>query len=220
MSDYALLDRLEASEQSTVTAVQWLARSYESMEHWKRTGKEVFFSLNGESDVARNRLASIIRKYFVDTPPGAEDVNRWRRDSTETETIRVVPSDDFRLQNSAYVDWGYLADYVLLAFAAISEELEDENQKRTTEYRQSLESHNIRLAVFDARMILRENPNLNDDDVLTQLKTKHEKAAAAHVKEARKLERNNVRVRSAKSTAGITRHESLCPLILLTLEMP
>ncbi len=198
MSDYALLDRLEASEQSTVTAVQWLARSYESMEHWKRTGKEVFFSLNGESDVARNRLASIIRKYFVDTPPGAEDVNRWRRDSTETETIRVVPPK-ISASNSAYVDWGYLADYVLLACAAISEELEDENQKRTTEYRQSLESHNIRLAVFDARMILRENPNLNDDDVLTQLKTKHEKAAAAHVKEARKLERNNVRYAPPKA---------------------
>lgn len=201
MPDHAnqmLLDVLETSEQSTSTAIEWLARSYESMEKWKRTGKELFFSLNGQSDVARNRLASVIRKYFVETPPVAEDVRRWKRDSTELETIRVTPPK-ISASNSAYVDWGYLADYVLLACAAVSEELEEENQKRASEYRQSLESYNIRLAVYDARTIIREKKDLNDTDVLTQLQTKHEKAAAAHVKEARKLERNDIRYAPPKS---------------------
>ena len=167
------------------------------MEQWKHTGKELFFSLNGQSDVARNRLASVIRKYFVETPPVAEDVRRWKRDSTELETIRVVPPK-ISVSNSAYVDWGYLSDYVLLACAAVSEELEEENQKRASEYRQILESYNIRLAVFDARTIIRERTDLTDADVLAQLQTKHEKAAAAHVKEARKLERNEVRYASPK----------------------
>lgn len=191
-SNQILLDGLDSPEQSTTTAIEWLARSYESMEQWKRTGKELFFSLNGQSDVARNRLASVIRKYFVETPPTAEDVRRWKRDSTEQETIRVTPPK-ISASNSAYVDWGYLADYVLLACAAVSEELEEENQKRALEYRQLLESYYIRLAVFDARTLIRTNPELNDDGVLTQLKMKHEKAALAHVKEARKLERNAVR---------------------------
>ncbi len=191
-SNQMLLDGLETPEQSTSTAMEWLARSYESMEQWKRTGKELFFSLNGQSDVARNRLAAVIRKYFVETPPNTEDVRRWKRDSTEQETIRVTPPK-ISASNSAYVDWGYLADYVLLACAAVSEELEEENQKRALEYRQLFDSYSIRLAVFDARTIIRTNAELNDDDALTQLKMKHEKAAAAHVKEARKLERNAVR---------------------------
>lgn len=192
MTGYELFDRLEDSEQSTVTAVHWLARSYESLEEWRRTGKEIFFSVNGESDVARNRLASLIRRYFVDTPLSAEDVTRWKPGSTETETIRVSPPK-ISASNSAYVDWGYLADYVLLSCAAISEELEDENQKRNMEYRQSLESHNIRSAVFEARTIIREKANLNDVEVLEKLKKIYEKASAAHVKEARKQERNGDR---------------------------
>ena len=191
-SNQLFLDGPEPSDQSTATAIEWLARSYKSMEQWKQAGKELFFSLNGQSDVARNRMASVIRKYFVDTPPVAEDVRRWNRDVTEVETVRVVPPK-ISASNSAYVDWGYLADYVLLACAASSEELEEENQKRASEYRQSLESYSIRLAVFDARTIIREQINVNDADVLSQLQTKHEKAAAAHIKEARKLERNEAR---------------------------
>ena len=124
--------------------------------------------------------------------PNAEDVRSWKLDSTEQETTHVTPPK-ISASNSAYVDWGYLADYVLLCCAAVSEELEEENQLRALEYRQLFESYCIRLAVFDARTIIRANPELNDDDVLTQLKTKHKKAAAAHVKEARKLERNAVR---------------------------
>ena len=190
--DQMHFDGLESPEQSTMTAIQWLARSNESMEQWKRTGKELFFSLNGHSDIARNRLASVIRKYFVETPPNAEDIRRWKRDSTEQETIRVTPPK-ITASHSAYIDWGYLADYVLLACAADNEELEEENQLRALEYRQSFESYCIRLAVFDARTIIRANPELNDNDVLTQLKMKHDKTAAAHVKEARKLERNAAR---------------------------
>jgi hypothetical protein len=143
-------------------------------------------------DGPRNRLASVIRKYFVETPPVAEDIQRWKRDLTEQEMIRVTPPK-ISASNCAYIDWGYLADYVLLACAATSEELDEENQKRFVEYRQLLDSYNIRLAIFDARTIIRNSTCLNDDDVLAQLKAKYEYAAVAHVKEARRLERNGVR---------------------------
>ena len=185
------LKGLEHFEQSNSTAIEWLARSYESMEKWKRTGKELFFSVNGQSDVARNRFALIIRKHFVETPPVAEDVRRWKRDSAGLETVRVVPPK-ISASNSAYIDWCYLADYVLLACASISDDIEEENQKRASEYRQCLESYNIRLAVFDARSIIREGGDLDDANVLAHLQAKHENAAIAHVKEARKLERKKV----------------------------
>jgi hypothetical protein len=186
-----LLDVLEASDQSTLTALQWIARSYESMENWKRVGKELFFSLNGQSDVARNRLASMIRAYFVETPPSSEEVRRWNREGTQQETVRILPPR-ISASNSAFVDWGYVADYILLACAAISEELEVENQRRINEYRLALDSYNIRLAVHEARTIIREQPDLPDSDVLSNLQTINAKSALAHVKEARKLERIGV----------------------------
>lgn len=190
-SEPMLFKGSESVEPSTSAALKWIARSYQSMEQWKLKGKELFFLLNGQSDATRNRLAAIIRKYFVETPPDTEELSRWKRDSTEQEIIRVDPPK-ISASNSVYVDWGYLADYVLLPCAAVSEELEAENQRRATEYRQAWESYMIRLAVFDARTILREKPALNDAALLAQLQTKHEKAAAAHVKEARRLERNGV----------------------------
>jgi hypothetical protein len=183
------LELLSTNDLRPCTPLEWLTRSYKTLEYWKQEAKELFFSLNGQSDVARNRLAMMIRKHFVDTPPISEDVTRWKRDSTETETIRMTPPR-ISASNCAYIDWGYIADYMLLACAAVSEEIETENQKRSAEYLQSLESFNIRQAVFDARTILREQPNLNDDEVFAILKTMHPNAAVAHVKEAKKLERS------------------------------
>jgi len=56
-----IIDGLDTQDQSTTTAIEWLTRSYESMEHWKRHGREIFFSLNGQSDAARNRSIRLYR---------------------------------------------------------------------------------------------------------------------------------------------------------------
>lgn len=195
MSNYSaksLLDESENTDSSSASAMEWIARSYESMESWKKTGRELFFSVNGQSDVARNRLAGVIRKYFVDTRLEVENLQRWKNDSTERETVRIVPPK-ISASNSAYIDWALLADYVLLACSGVCEGLEEQNQIRATEFRQLLDSYNIRLAVYDARSIIRENPGISEEAVLAKLKLKHEKAAAAHVKEASRLERTNAR---------------------------
>lgn len=185
-------DETDEVEPLTATAVAWIARSYESMEHWKRKGEELFLSLNGQSDVARNRLASILRKHFLESKLSAEEVTRWKARSVEKHTSRVTPPK-VSASNSAYVDWCYIADYVLLGCASTSDAMETENQNRLSEYRQCLDSYNIRLAVYDARTIIRENKGIDDSEVLTRLQEKHDKAAAAHVKEARRLERNKCR---------------------------
>ena len=152
-SNQLVLEGLETSDQSTVTALEWFARSYESMEEWKGKAREVFFSLNGNSEVARNRVASMVRFYFVETPPKSEDVKRWKQGSDETETIHVVPPK-ISASNSAYVDWGYVADYLLLACAALSDVLDAENQLRETEYRTAFDSFKIRTMVHDARSLM------------------------------------------------------------------
>lgn len=51
-----LLLELETSDQSTATALEWIARSYESMEEWKKKAREVFYCVNGNSEVTRNRV--------------------------------------------------------------------------------------------------------------------------------------------------------------------
>jgi len=196
-----LVDGFEASEHLTTAVMNWLARSYESMREWQRIGKEIFFSLNGQSDVARNRLASVIRKHFVETTLAPEEVRRWREGSNEQVVMKVSPPK-ISASNSAFVDWGYVADYILLACAAVSADLEEENQRRVDEFRQVVESYEIRVAVFEARMIIRQNRDLTDDEVVKRLKEGNRKAALAHVKEARRAERNGVRFTPPKPPAA------------------
>ena len=198
-----VLEGLESSDQSTVNALEWLARNYESMEEWKGKAREVFFSMNGNSEVTRNRVAAMVRFYFVETPPKPEDVKRWKRGGEETETIHVVPPK-ISASNSAYVDWGYVADYLLLACAALSDELDAENQLRDTEYRTVFDSYKIRTMVHDARTLMRETPSATETELLGLLTEKHDRAALAHIKEAKRLERGNVRYAPPKAPTPST----------------
>ena len=206
-----VLEGLETSDQSTVTALQWFARSYESIEEWKDKAREVFYSLNGNSEVARNRVAAMVRFYFVETPPKAEDVKRWKQDAKETETVHVVPPK-ISASNSAYVDWCYVADYLLLACAALSDELDAENQLRDTEYRAALDSFKIRTMVHEARSLLRGTPNASETELLASLTAKHAKAASAHIKEAKRLERGDVRYAPPKAPTPSTPMPKYVPL--------
>ena len=57
----------------------------------KAKALKVFLSVNGDSNVARNRMASQVRKFFEDTNLEPEDVQRWKKGVDEIETVRVVP---------------------------------------------------------------------------------------------------------------------------------
>jgi len=161
------------------------------MEKWKAKAKEVFFSSNGDSNLSRIRVASIVRTHFLETPPEPEDVERWKKGFDEIETVHVMPPK-VSPSNSAYVDWLYIADYMLLACASPTDWLDEENQRRETEYQHVLGSYRIRSIVYDARERMRHDTTLSDNDILVAVQKDHLKASMANIKEARRLEKGNV----------------------------
>lgn len=162
------------------------------MEEWKNRGKDVFFAANGDSDLARNRVAAFLRAYFLQLPNSPETVSRWAQGFQGTETVELTPPK-VTASNSAYVDWLYIADYVLLACASQSERLEAENQLRETEFQSVMNSYNLRLVVHEARQMMKADPAATDDGILQVLKATQPNASLANVKEARKLEKSNAR---------------------------
>ena len=80
-----------ASDRLSCSVLEWVARTYETMEEWKAKAKDVFYSSNGDSNLSRNRVASIVRTYFLETPPKPEDVQRWKTGFEEIETVHVTP---------------------------------------------------------------------------------------------------------------------------------
>ncbi len=172
------------------TPIEWIARSYESSEQWKKQAREVFLSVNGECNVARNRVAAMVRDYFIGLPSEPEAVRRWKKGSDDIETIIMQPPK-ISASNAAYFDWVMIADFLLLACAASNDDL-PENQTRDNEYRAVLESFRIRNIVFIARKELAAKPEVLDDDLLASLRPAHPTAALAHIKEARRLERSAI----------------------------
>ena len=124
------------------TPIAWIARSFESAEQWKKRAGEVFFSVNGDSNVARNRVAAIVREYFIALPTEPEAVRRWKKGCNEIETISMRPPKVSE-SNAAYFDWVNIADFLLLGCNSLIEDL-PENQTRDKEYRDVLESFRIR----------------------------------------------------------------------------
>lgn len=174
---------------SSVTAIEWLLRSYETSAEWKATATDVYFSVNGDSNVARNRVAGIVRSYFVETPLIPENVRRWGK--SDIETVQVSPPN-ISDSNATYVDWVYIADFLLLHCSTVTEELEEENQRRETEFQNALRSYKLRLAVVDAREAVRRDAQASEKEILETLKILHPEASLATIKEARKLEKFNV----------------------------
>lgn len=192
MTEQLPLDGFSDEADSVEAILKWIGRSYPTMEEWKNKGREVFFSVNGDSDVARNRLASFVRGYFVESSLEPETVSRWTKGSTAVEEVVVAPPK-VSTANSPYIDWAHVADYLLLACATLSDELIAENTKRDAEYRQVQDSYRIRLMVHDARDVLRANQKISDSDLMKQLSKKHEKIGLVHIKEAKKLEKEDAR---------------------------
>ncbi len=173
------------------TPIEWLSRSYESSEQWKKKAREVFLSVNGESNVARNRVAALVRDYFVSLSSETEAVRRWKKGSDEIETIIMQPPN-VSASNAAYFDWVLIADFLLLACASPNEGI-PENQTRDTEYRAVLESFRIRYKVFQARMELIAKPGASDEDLRASLSPADpSEVVQAHIDAARRLERSGL----------------------------
>ena len=171
----------------STTPIEWVARSYEIAEEWKKKAREVFFSVNGDSNVARNRVAAMVREYFIALSTEPEAVRRWKKGCNEIETLMVQPPKVSE-SNAAYFDWVNIADFLLLGCNSLIEDL-PENQTRDKEYRDVFESFRIRNIVFAARKELIAKPEASDDDLFASLLSVHPTAALAHVKAARRLER-------------------------------
>jgi len=180
-SDTATPPRLSGS------ILDWIGRTYKAMEAWKSKAAEVFFASNGDSNLSRNRVASIIRTHFVETILEPETVERWKGGFEEIESVVVTPPK-ITVSNSTYIDWLYVADYLLLACASPSDVLAEENQRRETEYQSVLTSYRIRLVVHHVRESIRNAGQVSDDDLLVMAKEKYSKASMANIKEARRLE--------------------------------
>lgn len=177
----------ESAKDSSV--IGWIARTYESMDEWKKKARTVFYASNGDSNLARNRVASIIRSYFMETALTAETVKRWKPGIKEPVPEIVLPPK-ISASSSAYIDWLCAADYVLLSCASLSEMLAAENQRRETEYQSVLGSYELRMVVYKARLEMKKSPDSSDEMVLSALKLECPDATMANVKEARRLEKS------------------------------
>jgi|GEM_PF-1532840 hypothetical protein len=199
-------DNTAESESQSSTPLNWLNRSYESMKEWKAKALKVFLSVNGDSNVARNRVASQVRKYFEKTSLVPEDVQRWKKGINEIETIRVIPPKSSE-SRSGYVDWLHIADLLLMSGCADGEAINEEQQERDTEFLNVQRSYKMRVVVEEARAELRRDPTLSDDSLSEHLKEKFSEMfkdkdkdpPAVAIKEARKLEKSGVRTPSPKA---------------------
>jgi len=173
----------------------WLMRCYETQETWKKKARKVFMDFNGESVLSRIRVAAMVRKYFLEERPQAEEVDRWNEFYEQIEKVHVEPPG-ISGSNAGYVDWLYVADYLLLACAGITDEITEEHQLRETEYQQSWSSYQLRLAVYAARTLIKEHPQMDDDGIKKLLDERikellndpRKKASNANVEEARRLD--------------------------------
>ncbi len=193
-------DNMREADSQSVTPLQWLNRSYDSMRDWKSKALEVFLSVNGDSNAARNRVASKVRKYFEETTLAPEDVPRWKNAVNEIETIRVIPPkiSESRL---GYVDWLHIADLLLMTGCADGDAINEEQQIRETEFLSAQRSYKMRLVVEEARMAIRRDSNMSDGSLSKHLnemfsemfKDKDKNPPLVAIKEARKLEKSGVR---------------------------
>lgn len=179
------------SDRLSKNILAWLARTYGVLEEWKDKSRELFLATNGDSNLSRIRLAAVVRAYFLQTPPMAENVNRWTGGFEEVETVHMVPPK-VSASNATYVDWLYIADYLLLGCSSPFEQFDAENRRRETEFQSVNDSYKIRLVVYKTREEMRRDSSLADGEVLSKVKKVYSNASLANIKEARRLQQAKV----------------------------
>ncbi|MEX2188606.1 MAG: hypothetical protein WD875_17490 [Pirellulales bacterium] len=183
-----------AHDQLTEQLLHWLMRRYETQEAWKEMAQDVFMRSNGDAALSRCRVAAIVRRYCM----GERTIlrsSRFARSSVELTTGHDDEPVPVTASNAGYVDWLYVADYLLLRCAALSDEYVDENKQREAEFQQLLGSYELRCNVYRARKTIRDNPGLVDADILDAIKLENSSASLANVREARRQERANIAFR-------------------------
>lgn len=184
------LDSTRASDRHSAEVLDWLMRCYKTQERWKNLARRIFFLSNGDSVLSRTRVAGRVRQHFVEGKPKTEDVERWQESYEGTTKVQIEPPK-VSASNAGYVDWLYIADYLLLPCSSPTERFQEENQRRDTEFQQLLGSYQIRMQVHGARGLIEKHADKDDDQILDLLKRDFVKASLANVKEARRLDASN-----------------------------
>ena len=84
--------------------LDWITKDYETWEYYKNVGKELYLVSNGDSVLARYRLADVMRRSMSKLQPGPVKFEAWNSDCTEIITIEMNPAE-ISTSNEAYVDW-------------------------------------------------------------------------------------------------------------------
>jgi len=179
-------EQIKGPDRLSDDVLAWLNRDDENQEAWKQNGRDVFLSSNGDSVLSRTMLASQVRRYFLEDRPETEIVRRWNKGHTEIVSVRVDPPR-ISASNAGYVDWLFIADYLLLCCSGAAEFLLDENTRRDSAYQQLMSSYEIRRLSWEACQLIRQDPETSDEEILATLRRKNEKASMANVKQARRL---------------------------------
>ena len=157
------------SDAQPVTPLNWIIRTYQSRMEWQSKALEIFLSVNGDSNVARNRVAANVRKFFEENELLPEDIQRWKKEANETESVRVIPPKPTDCR-TPYIDWLHIADSLLMSGCAAGDAIEKEQQIRDTEFQNADRSYRKRLLVEEVRARLRSEPTLTNERLLEYLK--------------------------------------------------
>ncbi|MEE3373203.1 MAG: hypothetical protein VX346_27965 [Planctomycetota bacterium] len=178
-----------SSDRLSNRVLQWLARSYDTLRAWRGRASDTYLAANGDSALARNRVAYDVRAYFLQGDLVDEELAKWRPGFESLETIQVSPPK-VNPSNATYVDWIRVADYLLLCVASPTDPLEQANQQRETEFQAALGSWRIRQVVHCGAAAIRADTDLTDEVLLGRLKKDHPDASMANIKEARRVARD------------------------------
>lgn len=168
-------DPEDAVDGLTQSILDYLTRSYEEYVAWTTKAKDVFLSVNGDSAVARCRVAYIVRQSISKRLEAGES---------------VIGLSKSKLQKLGYVDWLFVADYLLIPLASSeNEDIKNENAQRKVEYGAIYDSYELRNRLYEARKLIRSHPNATNKEVLALLKETFPDASLANVSEARQQEK-------------------------------
>ncbi|MBB75794.1 MAG: hypothetical protein CMJ75_14910 [Planctomycetaceae bacterium] len=200
-----------SSDRLSNRVLQWLARSYGTLLEWRARASDTYLAANGDSAMARNRVAFEVRSYFLQGDLVQEHLAQWRPGFESLETVQVTPPK-VSPSNAAYVDWVRVADYLLLGVASPTDPLEQANQQRETEFQTAIGSWRIRQVVYSGAAAIRADNDLPDEVLLARLKEDHPDASMANIKEARRVARDGQPLEAPRQPVPAARLEVYQPL--------
>ena len=153
----------------TISICHWLKRSYETKQVWEKVSVDIYISAQGIPVLARTELAGQLRSHFKNEDLATETLKLWNKSHTTIVNVEVIPPK-INDSNAAYIDWLYVADYLLICCGTPRAEFDDINTTRRAQYRSVLQSYFLRKFVIDAIDILRSDPARLDIEIVKQLK--------------------------------------------------